>query len=263
MSYALITGASSGIGLELAKVMAEKQHNLILVARREDALQELKAQLQTSAINIEIRAMDLSVPGQARALHAYCQQQGYTVNYLINNAGFGDYGQLEASKLDIYCDMIQLNVMALTELTTLFADDMKQRQNGRILNVGSIAAFQPCPNLAVYAATKAYVMQFSEAINYELRKTGVTVTLLSPGPTKTAFFNRARLDDSIIAKRKLMTAHAVAMAGYKAMMAGKLNVIPGWDNQLLAFASKTMPVREVLLHIAGSLFKNKSATHSG
>jgi len=149
-----------------------------------------------------------------------------------------------------------LNVVALTDLTALFVNDMKQRKSGRIMNVGSIAAFQPVPNLAVYAATKAYVMQFTEALNYELRGTGVTATVLNPGVTETGFVSRANMGGAANAKSGLMDAPTVARVGYEAMMAGKLNVIPGWKNQLLAFGSKTMPSREVLLRIADSIMKD-------
>lgn len=261
MSYALITGASSGIGLELARIMASKGHNLILVARREDVLKALKTQWeQEYRVKVEIRAVDLSLPGQAPVLHEYCRDQGFTVDYLVNNAGFGDYGKFDASKLDVYRNMLQLNVVALTELTALFVHDMKQRKSGRILNVGSIAAFQPGPNLAVYAATKAYVMQFTEALSYELRGTGITATVLNPGVTETGFVSRANMGGAANARSGLMDAQTVAVAGYKAMMAGKLNVVPGWKNQLLAFGSKTMPSREILLRIAGAIMKDTRET---
>jgi short-subunit dehydrogenase len=155
MEYALITGASSGIGFELANIMAENGHHLILVARREAALQDLKNHLEKSYhVKVEIVAMDLSKPGQAKVLHEYCVKHRMTVNCLINNAGYGNYGKFDLSKLVIYQNMLQLNIVALTELTALFLDEMKKRKSGRILNVGSLAAFQPGPNLAVYAAPK-------------------------------------------------------------------------------------------------------------
>ncbi len=257
MNYALITGASSGIGLELGRIMAANGHNLILVARRRGMLQELKAQWEEQyRVNVEIYAADLSVPGQAQALYEHCRDQGFIVDYLVNNAGYGDYGKFDVARLDTYRNMLQLNVVALTELTALFVHDMKQRLSGRILNVGSLAAFQPGPNLAVYAATKAYVMQFTEALNYELRGTGVTATVLNPGVTKTGFVDRANMGAAANAKNGQMDARNVAEAGYRAMMAGDLNVVPGWKNRLLAFGSKTMPSREILLRIAGSIMKD-------
>ena len=204
--------------------------------------------------------MDLSHPGQAQELYAHCRDQGFVVECLVNNAGYGDFGKFDTSKLPTYQNMLQLNVMALTELVALFVNDMKQRKSGKIMNVGSIAAFQPGPNLAVYAASKAYVMQFTEALSYELRGSGVSVTLLSPGVTETGFVSRANMGSAANAKSGLMDAYTVAMAGYEAMMAGKLNVIPGWKNQLLAFGSKTMPSREALLRIAGAILKDTSAS---
>jgi short-subunit dehydrogenase len=262
MNYALITGASSGIGLELAKIMAEQGNNLILVARRINLLQDLKVNLEAKyGIKVEVRAADLSISGEANALYELCQSRGLQIEYLINNAGYGDYGQFDTSKLDTYRNMLQLNVIALTELTALFVKDMKQRKSGKIMNVGSLAAFQPGPNFAVYAASKAYVMQFTEALNFELRGSGVTATLLSPGVTETGFVSRASMGDAAIAKGSLMDAQSVARAGYAAMMSGKLNVIPGIKNQILALGSKTMPSREILLRISGSLFKDTSAKH--
>jgi len=257
MKYALITGASSGIGLELAKIMAANGHNLILVARREEALQALKVELESAhKVDIKIVAMDLSESGKALALYRHCVSKQLTVDCLVNNAGYGDYGAFDVNKLDTYRNMLQLNVTLLTELTAYFVNDMKVRKSGRILNVGSLAAFQPCPSMAVYAASKAYVMQFTEALNYELRGTGVSVTLLSPGVTETGFVTRANMGTAANAKSGLMSAKKVAMEGYKSMMAGKLNVIPGWKNNILALGSKTMPSRELLLKIAARIFKD-------
>lgn len=257
MEYALITGASSGIGLALANIMASKRHNLILVARSEQTLLALKKSLEEKyAVAVEVMAMDLSLPGQAEMLYQRCKAQNLTVDCLVNNAGFGDYGKFDVDKIAIYKNMLQLNIVALTELTAYFVSDMKRRSAGRIMNVGSIAAFQPGPNFAVYAASKAYVMQFTEALNFELRGTGVSVTLLSPGVTETGFISRANMQNAANAKSGLMDAHAVASAGYEAMMAGKLNVTPGWKNKLLTFGSRTMPSREILLQITGAILKD-------
>jgi len=257
MEYALITGASSGIGLALARLMASRGHNLILVARNQQALTDLKQELaQKYAINVEFFAMDLSVLGQAKVLYQRCKSENLMVTCLVNNAGYGDYGQFDVSKVGIYSNMLQLNIVALTELTAYFVADMKMRGAGRIMNVGSIGAFQPSPNLAAYAASKAYVMQFTEALNFELRGSGVTVTLLSPGVTETGFISRANMQNAANASAGLMDAHTVAKAGYAAMMAGKLNVTPGWKNKLLTFGSKTMPSREILLQIAAKVLEN-------
>jgi hypothetical protein len=260
MQYALITGATSGIGLQLAKIMAEKGHHLILVARRINLLQDLKVSLEeTYGVKVEIRCSDLSIPGETQALYEFCKNSEWQVEYLINNAGYGDFGKFDPSKLHIYQNMLQLNIVALTELTALFLGEMKQRRSGRIMNVGSLSAFQPGPNLAVYAASKAYVMQFTEALNYELRGSGVTATVLNPGFTETGFVSRAHMESAASTQSGQMDAATVATSGYQAMMAGKLNVIPGWKNQLLAFGSKTMPSREVLLRISSAIFKDTSA----
>jgi short-subunit dehydrogenase len=257
MNYALITGASSGIGFELAKIMAEKGHNLILAARREPELMALKQELENKFnINIEVVAIDLSKPQSAKSLYDYCKQKQCTIDCLINNAGYGDYGKFDGSKSDIYQNMLQLNIMSLTELTSLFVIDMKARNDGRILNVGSIAAFLPMPNLAVYAASKAYVMQFTEALSFELRGSGVTATLLSPGVTESGFVSRAKMGGAANAKHGMMDARTVAHAAYNAMMAGKLNVTPGWKNKLMTFGSKSLPSREALLRIANSVVRD-------
>lgn len=256
MEYALITGASSGIGLALADIMAEHGHALILVARREGELTKIKQQLERQhGVSVVIFAMDLSLPQQAHQLYTQCEALGLTVNCLVNNAGFGDFGAFNATKLDVYQPMLQLNVIALTTLTALYLEGMKQRKSGRILNVGSIAAFQPIPNFSVYAASKAYVMQFTEALNYETRGTGVSVTLLSPGVTQTGFISRANMQNVANTKSNVMDAHTVASQGYQAMMKGKLNLTPGWKNQLLTFGSRIMPSREMLLRISTNILK--------
>lgn len=257
MDYALITGASSGIGLELAGILAEKKHNLILVARREDILLDRKAAWeQQFGIHVETCALDLSLPGSAGGLHDFCTARGLRVGILVNNAGFGDYGAFDAAKLDTYRHMLQLNVTTLTELTGLFLEGMKQRGSGRILNVASLAGFMPGPNFAVYAASKAYVMHFTEALNYELRGSGVSATVLCPGITETGFVSRAGMASAALAQGGLMDARSVAQTGYDGMMAGSLNVVPGWKNKLSAFACMTTPSREVLLRIAGAIFRD-------
>lgn len=262
MNYALITGASSGIGLELADIMAQKGHNLVLAARREDILIEKKtAWEQQFGIKVETCGIDLSLPGQAQQLYNFCQSRGLEVNILVNNAGFGDFGKFTIEKLDTYRQMLQLNVTTLTELTALFLDGMKQRNTGHIMNVASLAAFLPGPNFAVYAATKAYVMHFTEALNFELRGSGVTATVLCPGITKTGFVSRAGMGNAALANSGLMNARSVAEIGFKAMMSGKLNVVPGIKNRISALASMTTPSREVLLRIASVIFRENKTKH--
>jgi short-subunit dehydrogenase len=257
--YALITGASSGIGQELALLMAQNGHNLFLVARSENVLKELQGRWEKEfSIKVGYLALDLSIPGHASILYEHCKTAGIEVEYLVNNAGYGDYGKVESAKLDTYANLLQLNIVALTELTALFANDMRQRGFGRILNIGSIAAFQPCPNLAVYGASKSYVMNFTEALNFELRGTGVSATVLNPGVTETGFVARANMHHAANANKGLMSAREVAETGYQAMMNGKLNVVPGWKNRLLSFGSRTMPSREILLRISASVMRNTS-----
>ena len=259
MEYALITGASGGIGLELAGIMAANKHNLILVARRRDILLEKKAAWeQQFGIRVETCALDLSQPGSALQLYEFCTARDLQVDILINNAGFGDYGRFEGQKLDTYRHMLQLNVTTLTELTGLLLEGMKKRGRGRILNVASLAGFMPGPNFAVYAASKAYVMHFTEALNYELRASGVSATVLCPGITETGFVSRAGMAGAALAQSGLMDARRVAQIGYEAMMAGRLNVVPGWKNKLSAFASMATPSREALLRIAGFVFRDSA-----
>ena len=248
---ALITGASSGIGYELAKCFARDGISLVLVARHEDQLQAVQRELtQQFGIEVAYQVCDLSEAGQATGLHAWCQAQPFHIQYLVNNAGYGTYGPVAQADPAGYENMLALNVTALTLLTTHFAQDMVQRRQGRILNVGSLAAFQPVPQLAVYAASKSYVMHFTEALHAELRGTGVTATVLNPNVTKTGFVARAGMEKAANAQGRQAEASAVAAAGYQSMQRGRLNVVPGWRNQLLALSTGLMPSRRLLLAIA-------------
>jgi uncharacterized protein len=259
MNYSMITGASSGIGNALAKIMAAKGHHLILVARSENALTDLKKTLEGDyAIKVEVLAMDLSNADSANTLYQACRANNWMIECLVNNAGYGDYGGFDADKVHLYNNMLQLNVLTLTALTALFVSDMKVLGKGRILNVGSIASFLPIPNFAVYAASKAYVRHFSEALHNELNGTGVSLTLLSPGVTQTGFVKRANMDKAANAQGKLMDAETVALAAYQAMMAGKLRVTPGFLNQLMEYGCAMMPSRKLLMKIAGFVMRETS-----
>ncbi len=259
MNYTIITGASSGIGLEFARIMAANGHNLVLVARSHDTLTLLKQNLEAShAVKVEVQTIDLSKPGSAKKLYQTCKEKNWNIDCLVNNAGYGDYGPLDIEKVDGYQNMLQLNILCLTELTTYFVNEMKVLGKGRILNVGSIASFLPIPNFAVYAASKAYVRHFTEALNYELRGTGVSATLLSPGVTETGFVNRAQMQNAANANKGLMDAKTVALAGYKAMMKRQLSVTPGWKNKLMGLGCSTMPSREFLLKMAGFVMRDTS-----
>ncbi len=240
---ALITGASSGIGLELAHVFAQNQTDLVLVARSEKALQNLATTLQNKHnIKVNVLALDLSLPDSAQTVYKYTQSNGINVDYLINNAGFGDYGMFAESNWDKQSQMINLNILTLTHLTHLYLPGMINRKHGKIMNVASTASFQPGPTMSVYFASKAFVLHFSEAIANELEGTGVTVTALCPGPTASGFQDAADLNESKLVKgRKLPDAKSVAIYGYKAMMKDKTVAIHGTMNAIMANAIRFTP----------------------
>lgn len=256
---ALITGGSTGIGYELAKLFARDGISLVLVARHEDQLRAVQHELeQQYGVEVAYQALDLAQAGQATALYEWCQAQPFAIDYLVNNAGYGDYGPVAQADPAVYENMVALNVMALTTLCTRFVADMVPRRQGRILNVGSLAAFQPVPQMAAYAASKSYVMHFTEALHAELRGTGVTATVLNPNVTKTGFVARAKMARAANAQGPQAEASVVAAVGYRGMQQGKLNVVPGWRNQLLALSTGLMPSRRLLLAIATRVTR---ATH--
>lgn len=238
----LITGGSSGIGLELAHLFARDGNGLVLVSRGEEKLRQLAAQMEEKyGVPVLAVAKDLTVPSAPDELAERLAADGQTVDVLVNNAGFGSYGLFQDSDPDNNDRMIEVNVAALTRLTRLLLRGMLSRKRGRILNVASTAAFQPGPLMAVYYATKAYVLSFSEALANELRGSGVSVTALCPGPTATGFEERADLGQSRLFRRRLMDAATVAAVGYRACLAGKTVVVPGWRNNLLGFATRFLP----------------------
>ncbi|HEY7290476.1 MAG TPA: SDR family oxidoreductase [Vicinamibacterales bacterium] len=238
----LITGASSGIGLELARICAAHKHDLVLVARSGDKLRALADELKRSGVRIDVFQTDLSHREAPAAVQQFVELKGLTVDILVNNAGYGLYGRFTETSLATELDMIQLNVVALTELTKRMLPGMVARKQGRILNLASTASFLPGPLMAVYYATKAYVLSFSEAIATELDGTGVTVTALCPGPTASGFQSTAHLEDSkLVAGRTLPTAAAVARFGYDALMAGTAVAIPGATNKLTANIHRFFP----------------------
>lgn len=249
MKTALITGASSGIGYELAKVFARHTHNLVLVARSAGKLEKLAEMLQADYnIQATVLPLDLSLPDAAEDIYKELRNRNIRIDYLVNNAGFGNFGYFTQTDWQKEEQMINLNITALTHFTKLFVPDMVARKSGRILNVASTAAFQPGPLMAVYYATKAYVLSFSEAIANELQGTGVTVTALCPGPTKSGFLEAAALQDSKLFKSrlKLPTSREVALYGYKAMMQGKTVAVHGKTNWLLAQAVRFVPRKWVV-----------------
>jgi len=240
---ALITGASGGIGMDLAKIHAAKGDNLVLVARNKNRLEELKTQLvKQYGIDVYTIARDLSVPHSAKQVYDEIKKNKITVNYLINNAGIGFCGPFTEIPFENDEKTIQLNITTLTEFNKLFLKDMLAAGSGKIMNVASTAAFQSGPGMAVYYATKAYVLFLSEAIDSEVRGKGVSVTAYCPGPTETGFFTAGNATESRLVKlRRPASSMSVAESGYKAMMKGKTVAIPGIMNNLMAFSVRLTP----------------------
>jgi short-subunit dehydrogenase len=243
MTTALITGASNGIGLELAKIHASKGGNLVLVARNKSKLDELKKELENQYnVSVYIIGKDLSVFNSAQEVYDETYKQNIKIDYLINNAGFGDFGMFVDSDWNKELQMINLNITTLTQFTKLYLQDMVKHRSGKIMNVASTAAFQPGPIMAVYFATKAYVLSFSEAVNNEVSDKGVTVTTLCPGATESGFQAAAAMEESNLVKgRKLPTSKEVAEYGYAAMLKGKTVAIHGLMNWILANSVRFTP----------------------
>jgi short-subunit dehydrogenase len=240
---ALITGASGGIGLDLARLFAEGGYNVVLVARTESKLKELATELSSKhGVSARVVAADLADPAAPAQLMERLKAEGVQVDVLVNNAGYGGYGNFAETDLDAELKMIQLNISALTALSKAVLPGMLARKSGRILNVASTAAFQPGPLMAVYYATKAYVLSFSEALANETQGTGVTVTCLCPGPTKTGFQQQAKMEESKLVKGKeMMDSLTVARIGYEALHQGETVVIPGFMNKMLAQSVRFLP----------------------
>ncbi len=235
MSTTLITGASGGIGYELAKLFARDHHNLVLVARSADKLAQIATELQAYGVTVKTMTLDLATPLASKFLFDRLQSENIPIDILVNNAAFGAYGEFAQMPEEEILGQIHLNITALTELTRLFLPPMLQRRAGRIMNVSSTAAFQPGPLMAVYYATKAYVLSFSEAIANELRGSGVTMTCFCPGATHTGFAKRAGTENSRLFKQLgAMSAERVARDGYRALMQGRIVAISGAHNWLLA-----------------------------
>jgi short-subunit dehydrogenase len=235
---ALITGASAGIGTELARIFAAHGVNLVLVARNQSRLEALAHELESgSGIRATVVAEDLSKPDAAETI--FRRVKGTPVSILVNNAGFGNYGEFAATDLGVSTGMMQVNMTSLVQLTHLFLQPMLAARGGRILNVASTAAFQPGPTVSIYYASKAFVYSFSYALAVELEGTGVTVTALCPGMTRTEFFKRAHIRES--GGWPMMDARKVAELGYRGMMQGKRVVIPGAVNKVASFFAKRVP----------------------
>lgn len=242
----LITGASSGLGYEFVKLFARDNYELIIVARNLERLEEIKNEFPENKITVIKR--DLTKYNAARELYNEIRARGLNIDVLVNNAGFGLLGEFDKLEVEAQIDMIELNITALTELTHCVLQEMRQRGNGKILNVASTAAFQPGPLMAVYYASKAYVVSFSEAIAEELRGTGITVTTLCPGATKTNFGKVAGAEKANLF-RWAMEADVAAKIGYNGLMKGRRVVISGTFNKIGAYSAKFLP-RSITAKIA-------------
>jgi hypothetical protein len=240
---ALITGASGGIGYELAKMHAKNRENLVLIARSQDKLQNIKQELESSyKTDVQILVKDLSQKNAPEEIFDDLQKSKIHITYLINNAGLGDFGYFHESDWEKQSKMIDLNMHSLTHLTRLFLPSMVKKKYGRIMNVASTASFQPGPLMSVYYATKHYVLAFSEAISNELKGTGVTVTALCPGPTKSGFQDAAELNGSKLFKNlSVASSEDVARYGYNAMKSGKTVAVHGFINRLMARSVSMVP----------------------
>ena len=244
---ALITGASSGIGYELAQIFAAEGYDLVLVARSTEKLTEIKHNLENQhQITVYNITKDLSVPSSANEIYNELANAGKKIDVLVNNAGFGDFGEFYNSDINKLHNMIELNINTLTKMTRLFLPQMIERKSGKILNIASLGSFQPGPLMAVYYASKAYVLSFSEAISRELKNSGVTVTAVCPGPTKTKFTQAANLGMSgLFVNLHIASAQSVANFAYKKMQKGKVVAVPGFFNKVAAVGVRLLPKRIV------------------
>ncbi len=254
MGTAIVTGASAGLGIEFAKLFVQDGHQVVLVARRKEQLEAVANSLKAIFPNSKayVIGMDLGSPGAGQRLFERTQSLGLKIDFLVNNAGFGEAGDFSKLSLSRQLQMIDLNVRTLVELTHLYLPSMRENKFGRILNVGSTAGFQPGPYMATYFATKAFVNSFSEALHEELNGTGVTCTVLAPGATATEFQSVAHLDKALLFKTGVASSGPVVRAGYIGLLAGKALVVPGFKNkfsvQLLRISPRKM-VRKLVARL--------------
>src|SRR5437868_3048021 len=239
---ALITGASSGLGLEFADLLAAQKVNLVLAARRTEPMEKLAADLRRKyEVDVLVETIDLASAGAASRLKSSLDARSVTIDILLNNAGYGLHGDFLETPVERTMDMIQLNITALTELTYLFGRDMASRRSGHILLVASLLAFQAVPSYAAYAATKAYVLALGEALHDELRRDGVVVTSLCPGHTATGFDAASGATASPLLRLLTMTPRPVAASGIRALSQGKAMVVAGLSNKVAAFSNRLTP----------------------
>lgn len=257
MSTALVTGASGGIGKAFAEELAARQTNLVLIARSAEKLEEIATQLQQKHnVKVEIIAKDLTDPNATNDVFDLLKAKGLTIDLLINNAGFGDYGDFAERDGQRQLNMIQLNITALVDLTHKFLPLMRERRSGSIINVSSIAGFQPMPYLSVYAATKAFVLSFSEALWAENRDYGVRVLVVCPGPTETDFFTEAKFPTALAGStNKIATPKQVVDDALKALEKGDSTVVSGGlGNRVIVNMHRFLP-RESFVSLLAKQFK--------
>lgn len=256
--HTLITGASGGIGHDLAVEFARHGHSLTLVARSERKLEELARRLsEEHQVSVDVIAMDLAAPDAAQRLIHEVDAHGHMVDILVNNAGFATYGPFVEIEAEKEHQMLMLNMVTLTDLTKGYLPEMVKRRSGKILNVASTAAFQPGPLMAAYYASKAYVLHLSEAIAEEVDGTGVTVSTLCPGPVETGFQERAEMEDSKLVQQGLQKSEEVARIAYEGLMQGRRVIYTRFSQKLLAFSTRFAP-RSVLLKVVKKAQEKKS-----
>lgn len=251
---AVVTGASKGIGYELSRLLARDGYNLILIARSEELLGEVAGELEGEySIQAHVMAQDLSLAMAGDELATRIQGLNLPIHVLVNNAGIGSQGPFSQSSGITNLEMVMINIVALTRLTQLLLPELVANR-GKILNTSSLAAFQPTPYFAVYAATKAYILSFSQALAVELQSTGVSVTALCPGVTDTGFIQRAGMEDVPAAQGKLLSPRTVAEIGYRGMLRGKSVVVPGFKEKAMVVAGSIAP-RRLVARIAGKMMR--------
>ncbi len=240
--YALVTGATSGIGLEIALNFARDGINLILVARTEEKLVEIKEKIELEyGVDVLIFAKDLSKEEAPDEIYEEVLKRDLRVDYLINNAGFGTFGRLKDTDYDIEKNLVKLNVLSLLQMNKLFIPQMVERQFGYIMNVASLASFMPGPIMANYYASKAYVLSLSEAMHEELKTEGIKVSALCPGPVRTNFQERSKMQKTDATKAFIMEAKTVADVGYLGLWRGKAVVIPGTFSKMMPALIRVLP----------------------
>lgn len=257
MNYALITGASKGIGKSIAEVLAAKGKNLLLISRSEQALQELRSSIMNRyKVHVEYLALDLSAADAVQQVASWYISNGYHIDVLVNNAGYGLWGPFEKLPIEKHQEMLQLNMLTVVELTHALLPELKSQSPSFILNVASTAAYQAVPTLSLYAASKSFILLFTRGIRLELKGSGVSASCLCPGPTSTDFVTRAGMSAAIQKKSDTfsMSAEAVARIGVSGMYKGKAEIIPGLLNKIIAVATALLP-KYITEKIANDLYK--------